>query len=174
MRNSGKKRDVNKNIFSDFLSAQTSRVACAAGEVTGVHTPSGTATVTRQKSWRKYKSHLQKKLLLWNVSRRSKNESEQKQGSWFKRAGQQRKWMCELTLGGKTAMKWNRRPCTSGMVSRCLRREPTRSVMNWKDLLITWASAGWVFVLFGFEVVGRTDGRATGRDKTKTCRLFVL
>lgn len=47
-------------FFSDFLS-RPSRVASAAGEVTGVRTPSGTATVTRQKSWRKYQSPPHKK-----------------------------------------------------------------------------------------------------------------
>ena len=49
-----------------------------------------------------------------------------------------------------------------------MRWEPTRSVLNWTDLLITGASAGCELVLFRLEVVGRTDGRGTGRDKTKT------
>jgi hypothetical protein len=42
---------VNKNIFNDFVSPQPAGVGrVAAGEVTGVHTPSEVATVTRQKS----------------------------------------------------------------------------------------------------------------------------
>ena len=43
--------------------------------------------------------------------------------------------MYELTLEGETAMKWKSRPCASGVES-CLRWEPNRSVLNWKDLLI--------------------------------------
>ena len=47
---------LNRNISSDFMSAQVkdilqpAGVGSAAGEVTGVHTPLEAATVSRQKS----------------------------------------------------------------------------------------------------------------------------